>query len=430
MMMILCVSASGSALLLCFMIYCRSPTKGFFIQQNYKLFFYVGYSVVLPCHVDKHILMKIQKVEWRQKKTKTLIHLYEDGESQAKDHNEDYHHRAHFFTEEIQHGNFSLRLDNLRAEDAGEYTCTVYSDQFTVAWTTEIKLAPEFIVKGSCDLQTVPLGSSVVLPCQVDKHLLKKSLEVEWRRADSETLVHLYRDGESQPKKQNQDYHDRAHFITEEIQHGNFSLRLDNLTAQDEGEYRCRVYNGQMCVHSAKAEVVVPGFFVEYTHQTLSPLGSSVVLPCYVGKALPVEYLEVEWRRADTETLIHLYQDGESRPEVQQQDYHDRAHFFTEEIQHGNFSLLLDNLTAQDEGEYTCSVYSDQNYMFSVQKHLVLRLLENSLRMARLLLHLKTDVQCISTRQSTSIESTVLTRDHRPSCNAATPGVLPRFSSR
>ncbi len=92
----------------------------------------------------------------------------------------------------------------------------------------------------------------------------------------------------------------------------------------------------------------------------VAPLGSSVVLPCSVDKALPMEDLELLWRRTDTETLVHLYQDGESQPEAQQQDYQDRAHFFTEEIQHGNFSLRLDDLRAEDEGRYTCTVHSQQ----------------------------------------------------------------------
>ncbi len=91
-----------------------------------------------------------------------------------------------------------------------------------------------------------------------------------------------------------------------------------------------------------------------------APLGSSVVLSCSVDKALPMEDLEVEWKRTDSETFVHLYQDGESRPEAQQQDYQDRAHFFTEEIKRGNFSLRLDKLRAEDKGQYTCTVYSQQ----------------------------------------------------------------------
>ncbi|KAI2647851.1 Myelin-oligodendrocyte glycoprotein [Labeo rohita] len=74
-----------------------------------------------------------------------------------------------------------------------------------------------------------------------------------------------------------------------------------------------------------------------------------------------MEGLKVKWRKTDSETLVHLYQDGERRPESQQQDYHERAHFFTDQIQHGNFSLRMDNLRAEDEGQYTCEVYSQQD---------------------------------------------------------------------
>ncbi|KAG1950713.1 uncharacterized protein LOC120479473 [Pimephales promelas] len=108
--------------------------------------------------------------------------------------------------------------------------------------------------------------------------------------------------------------------------------------------------------------VVADGFTLRGPSAPLvAPLGSSLVLPCYTDKPLPVKGLEVEWRRADSETLVHLFLEGESRPEVQQQDYQDRAHFFTDQIQHGNFSLRLDNLRAEDKGEYTCKVYSQQD---------------------------------------------------------------------
>ncbi|KAI5619659.1 butyrophilin-like protein 2 [Silurus asotus] len=70
-------------------------------------------------------------------------------------------------------------------------------------------------------------------------------------------------------------------------------------------------------------------------------LGDSVMLPCFVETPLPVEDLEVEWKRTDSGSLVHLWQNGESRPESQNQRYHERAHFFSEEVAHGNFSLLL-----------------------------------------------------------------------------------------
>ncbi|XP_052406421.1 uncharacterized protein LOC127952143 isoform X2 [Carassius gibelio] len=384
--LILCISASGSALLLCCLIYCRSLHKGFLGQHTHNHQFNLGSSVVLPCHVDECLLKKGLKVEWRRKDTKTLVHLYQDGESQTEKQQQDYQNRAHFFTDQIQHGNFSLRLDDLRAEDAGEYTCTVYSDLSTVTRTAETSLVPRFKVKGSSDDETVPLGDSVVLSCQVNKSLLEKSLKVEWRRADSETLVHLYEDGESRANKQHKDYHHRAHF-SKKIKDGNFSLRLDKLRAEDAGKYTCKVYSEEDCVHSADAELEM-GFGVKC--HIRAPLGSSVVLSSYGQKPLPVKGLKVEWRRtdvdsdsdsSDSETLVHLYQDGESQTEVQQQDYQNRAHFFTDQIQHGNFSLRLDDLRAEDAGEYTCTVHSKSKHVISVKTNLILRLLDPVFRL-------------------------------------------------
>ncbi|KAL0199337.1 hypothetical protein M9458_007877, partial [Cirrhinus mrigala] len=94
----------------------------------------------------------------------------------------------------------------------------------------------------------VLLGDSVDLPCQ-------NSLKVEWRRANSETLVHLYKDGKSQADEQHKDYHNRAYFLEKKTKDGNFSLRLKRLRAGDEGVYRCKVYRDQECVHSDDTEL-------------------------------------------------------------------------------------------------------------------------------------------------------------------------------
>jgi len=105
-----------------------------------------------------------------------------------------------------------------------------------------------------------PLGSSVVLPCQVDKSLIKESLRVEWRRtrgtdSDSEALVLLYKDGESRAEEQHKDFHKRAHFSNKKITDGNFSLRLEKLRAGDEGVYRYTVYRDEECVRSTETEL-------------------------------------------------------------------------------------------------------------------------------------------------------------------------------
>ena len=93
----------------------------------------------------------------------------------------------------------------------------------------------------------------------------------------------------------------------------------------------------------------------------VAQLGGSVLLPCSAETPLPLEELEVEWRRTDSKALVHLFQEGESRPESQSDAYRDRAHFFTErEIAKGNYSLLLRNVTTDDAGTYSCGVYRNE----------------------------------------------------------------------
>ncbi|KAK2917126.1 hypothetical protein Q8A67_001500 [Cirrhinus molitorella] len=383
MVLILCISASGSALLLCCLIYCRPTTKGLIVQNSSTLFISLGGSVVLPCHVPPHLLNEDLKVEWRKttKNSEILVLLYEDGESQAEKQDQDYKERAHFLTDHIKQGNFSLNLNKLIAEDEGQYTCKVHSKGACV-FSAKAKLALKFFVSG----KAIPLGGSVDLPCQVDKSLLENSLKVEWRRA--ETVVHLYQDGKSQAEEQHKDYHKRANFLKKKIKDGNISLRLKKLRAGDEGVYTCKVYRDQECVHTTNQLKL--GFIVKPACHTPVHLGSSMVLPCYKNKPSRMEGLKLEWRKKDLKDFVHLYEDGESRADKQQQDYQDRAYFFTEHLKDGNFSLRLDKLKAEDEGQYTCTRIahsgSSQNHrQFSTKINLVLKLLDTVFRLQMLL---------------------------------------------
>lgn len=67
----------------------------------------------------------------------------------------------------------------------------------------------------------------------------------------------------------------------------------------------------------------------------------------------------MEWRRADSGALLHLFQEGEERPESQHEAYRGRAHFCPVEIAKGNFSILLKNVSEGDIGVYSCKVYTE-----------------------------------------------------------------------
>ncbi|ROL46149.1 Butyrophilin subfamily 1 member A1 [Anabarilius grahami] len=220
-----------------------------------------------------------------------------------------------------------------------------------------------FIVKGPPIPLVAPLGGSVVLPCYVDELLPMKDLEVEWRRTDSEIIVNLFLDGKSRAEAQQQDYHDRAHFFTDQIQYGNFSLRLDNLRAEDEGKYTCTVYSqknsGQILVEIKEVEhLSVSGS----DHLVSASVGEDVTLNCSVDSHIPPEHIQqVSWRKTDENVNIQVLrlQRNKIQSDSSDERYRDRVEFFTDEISKGNFSLRLKRVRHGDKGVYMCQVKTE-----------------------------------------------------------------------
>ncbi|XP_059415093.1 uncharacterized protein LOC132149702 isoform X1 [Carassius carassius] len=225
-----------------------------------------------------------------------------------------------------------------------------------------LMIADGFTLRGPSGPLVAPLGSSVVLPCSVDELLSVKGLEVEWRRTDSETLVHLYQDGESQAESQQQDYQDRAHFFTDQIQHGNFSLRLDNLRAEDEGQYKCKVYIQQESGETVVQIKDVERLLVSGSDQHISAsVGEDITLSCSVDSHIPTEHIEeVSWKKTDKNKniLVLVFQNNEILPDSSDEQYRDRVELFSAEIPKGNFSLRLKSVRTEDKGVYMCQVFA------------------------------------------------------------------------
>ncbi|RXN39015.1 butyrophilin 2 [Labeo rohita] len=181
--------------------------------------------------------------------------MFQDGETQTGVQQEDYQDRAHFFTEEIQRGNFSLHLDNLRTEDEGQYTCTVHSQEETGETKVEIKVdgvGERLRVSGSNRSMSASVGEDVTLSCSVDSHITPEDLEVSWMKTDEDEdiVVLLYQNNEASPEASDERYRDRVEFFTDEIPKGNFSLRLKSVRTEDKGVYMCEVFAGGLSANT------------------------------------------------------------------------------------------------------------------------------------------------------------------------------------
>uniref|UniRef100_A0A8C1SV31 Ig-like domain-containing protein n=1 Tax=Cyprinus carpio TaxID=7962 RepID=A0A8C1SV31_CYPCA len=215
-----------------------------------------------------------------------------------------------------------------------------------------------FDVRGPSGPLVVPLGGSAILPCYVETPL--EEVKVVWKRTDSETLVHLYQDGESRPEAQHKDYHHRAHFFTDQIQHGNFSLLLENVRAEDEGVYRCKVYSQQLADKTLVEIKHVECLLVSGSDRSVSAYdGEDVTLSCSVDSHITPEHIEeVSWRKTDGDILVLLFQNNKTFSDSSDERYRDRAELFTAEIPKGNFSLRLKSVRTEDKGVYMCHVFA------------------------------------------------------------------------
>ncbi|XP_053094537.1 uncharacterized protein LOC113536986 isoform X2 [Pangasianodon hypophthalmus] len=217
-----------------------------------------------------------------------------------------------------------------------------------------------FHLHGPSDPLIAQLGGSVMLPCFVERPLPIEELEVEWKRNDSETLVHLWLEGESRPESQNQRYRERAHFFTEEIAHGNFSLFLTNVTREDVGVYKCAVYTNLDSDETLIEIKEIERLIVSGGHVISAYAGEDVTLNCSVDSNIPPENIEeVSWKKMDEDILVLLYQENEVLTDSSHERYRDRVEFFSaEERNKGNFSLRLKSVQTEDKGLYICLAFS------------------------------------------------------------------------
>ncbi len=193
---------------------------------------------------------------------------------------QDYRDRAHFFTDKIKHGNFSLHLDDVRAEDKGFYRCKVYTEQESDETLVQIKVVGEWksfefwatfsnvfhfivwfeilcilpehlIVSGSNHPISAYVGEDVTMNCSVDSHITPEEIdEVSWRKTYKNEIIQVLVFEKNKIVSSDERYRDRVEFFTTEIPKGNFSLRLRSVRTEDKGVYMCHVNAGNFSANT------------------------------------------------------------------------------------------------------------------------------------------------------------------------------------
>ncbi|XP_076736621.1 myelin-oligodendrocyte glycoprotein-like isoform X1 [Maylandia zebra] len=124
-------------------------------------------------------------------------------------------------------------------------------------------------------------GDDVILPCHLEPMFDVQGLTVEWSKPDlkpdpSDRLsrveyVHLYRDRQEVPDMKMASYFRRTELFMDDMKHGNISLKILNVSEEDNGRYRCFIPKLQSGVKAAVVELVVDPKYAK-TSTTESPV--------------------------------------------------------------------------------------------------------------------------------------------------------------
>ncbi|MBN3317043.1 BTNL2 protein, partial [Atractosteus spatula] len=329
---------------------------------------YPGGEVVLNCSVDTNVSLVKLEVQWLRTDSEVLVLLFSGGESRPESQHQSYRGRAELFLQEIHRGNFSLWLKDVRTEDKGQFVCRVFAENESAEATAElIELGSleEVIMCVTVNLlRIVPiLAFFNVALWEYFKSLspdtgVRAGIGLACASSLISYLCGIYIQGyltalivvlsalvvclifQRICSSQN-----RCGAFCKKADGLIFSMLLDVLSLLVQNDVLDTLRESLVVTGADRAVVSYPG--------------GEVVLNCSVDTHVPPEQLEVEWLRTDSEVLVLLFSEGESRPESQHQSYRDRAELFPQEIPRGNFSLRLKDVRTEDKGQFVCRVFGE-----------------------------------------------------------------------
>ncbi|XP_076842314.1 uncharacterized protein LOC143486769 [Brachyhypopomus gauderio] len=192
-------------------------------------------------------------------------------------------------------------------------------------------------------------GESVLLPCFCTDPNTKPA-NVKW-----EHLISSTESAWTEVSNGTRHHRDRVH-MSHQNHPANLSLLLSNLTEEDQGTYRCTVNNQSISIRlSIKGCTLLESPMADLIKYP----GESVLLPCFCTDP-HTKPASVKWEHLISST-------GSAWTEVSNGTRHHRDRVHMSHQNHpANLSLLLFNLTEEDQGTYRCTV-NNNNQSISIR---------------------------------------------------------------
>ncbi|MBV98224.1 Butyrophilin subfamily 1 member A1, partial [Eschrichtius robustus] len=109
---------------------------------------------------------------------------------------------------------------------------------FILLQVPELDSAP-FDVIGPPEPILAVVGEDAELPCHLSPNVSAERMELRWFREKVSPAVFVRREGREQPGEQMAEYRGRVTLVEDRIAEGRVSVRIQDVKASDDGEYRC-----------------------------------------------------------------------------------------------------------------------------------------------------------------------------------------------
>ncbi|XP_067381530.1 coxsackievirus and adenovirus receptor homolog [Channa argus] len=221
----------------------------------------------------------------------------------------------------------------------------------------------------------VKTGEDVLLQCQAPRGAAIEL--IEWIRPDlkSDGYVFFYRDDHSYENYQHPSFQGRVELKNPQLQDGDASVILKNVTINDTGTFECFVGNqGSEPQLISTITVTVPPPGDAAGHKNEEPdgnnrghvglavvkvkTGEDVLLQCQAPRGAAIELLE--WIRPDLKSdgYVFFYRNDRAYKNYQHLSFHGRVELRVPQMKDGDVSVILSNVIINDTGTYECRYIS------------------------------------------------------------------------
>ncbi|XP_011887012.1 PREDICTED: LOW QUALITY PROTEIN: butyrophilin subfamily 2 member A1-like [Cercocebus atys] len=124
-------------------------------------------------------------------------------------------------------------------------------------------VSAQFIVVGPTDSILATVGEDTTLRCHLSPEKNAEDMEVRWFRSQFFPAVFVYKGGRERTEEQMEEYRGRTTFVSKDISRGSVALVIHNITAQENGTYRCYFQEGRS-YDEAILHLVVAGALLHF----------------------------------------------------------------------------------------------------------------------------------------------------------------------